>query len=540
MDEVTNIETQVLDHYGLVAAIEREMGLIKIIDKILSKRGQKHFLSHGQAIFSLILCGLGFEDRRLYSMRRFLHARPVELLFGKGILASMFTDDCLGRALDAINKYGPQNFFLDFSGHLLKIKKFHHYLVNMDTTSLSLHGKFPKEKNKAINMTYGHSKDHRPDLPQLILALALSGPASLPFWLNIHSGNENDKKILPNMVKNIEDFRTKVALDQDWIYAADSALYSRKFLLNGNSMKDFKWITRVPESIKSARTLLEKSKVDDSWETEGDYKFTSSQMEYAGVKQRWIIVFHRKSFGKEMGTLKKKIQKESKLIKNILKKRDNHLYQKRNEINKFILEFKKKHPNYDFFYDAYTKRAPSKKGKKKKLIGYKAFIGFRPNKGKYNRLKNKKGKFILTTNEMDEKKLSDSDVFNSYRKQAKVERGFRFIKDPSFRIGQVFLKKPERIQALIVVMVLTLLLHNYGQWWMREKIRGQNFKFKNQLGKPSSSPSAKWIFQSFQKIVLVKYSHGKKVKEFVSNVSQENFLLLKCLGREACSIYGFP
>lgn len=52
----------------------------------------------------------------------------------------------------------------------------------------------------------------------------------------------------------------------------------------------------------------------------------------------------------------------------------------------------------------------------------------------------RKGKFIVATNELDSKKLSDEEALKAYKEQQHAERGFRFLKDPFFFADSMFLK----------------------------------------------------------------------------------------------------
>jgi transposase len=66
--------------------------------------------------------------------------------------------------------------------------------------------------------------------------------------------------------------------------------------------------------------------------------------------------------------------------------------------------------------------------------------------------------FILATNELDEVQLPALEVLAGYKGQASAERGFRFLKDPQFLASSLYLKKPERIMALLMVMTVCLLV----------------------------------------------------------------------------------
>jgi len=61
--------------------------------------------------------------------------------------------------------------------------------------------------------------------------------------------------------------------------------------------------------------------------------------------------------------------------------------------------------------------------------------------GELEKKKEKLGRFILATNDLE---LGGEEVLKYYKGQTRVERGFRFLKDRSFRISEVYLKKRER------------------------------------------------------------------------------------------------
>ena len=63
--------------------------------------------------------------------------------------------------------------------------------------------------------------------------------------------------------------------------------------------------------------------------------------------------------------------------------------------------------------------------------------------------------FVIGTN-IDARHVSDAEVIRAYKAQAQVEGGFRFLKDPLFFVSSLFVKKPCRIQGLLMVMTLAL------------------------------------------------------------------------------------
>ena len=114
--------------------------------------------------------------------------------------------------------------------------------------------------------------------------------------------------------------------------------------------------------------------------------------------------------------------------------------------------------------------------------------------------KNQAGRFILATNVLDKTELTAEDMLSKYKNQQAVERGFRFFKDPYFLTDSVFLKSPQRIEALGLIMGLCLLVYTLGQRQLRQTLKRTQSTVKNQLVRPTARPTLRWIFQCFQSI----------------------------------------
>ena len=84
------------------------------------------------------------------------------------------------------------------------------------------------------------------------------------------------------------------------------------------------------------------------------------------------------------------------------------------------------------------------------------------------RHKQHKGCFVLGTN-IAADDLSDEEVIAAYKAQSQVEGGFRFLKDPLFFVSSLFVKKPTRIQGLLMVMTLALLVYSVAQRRLRQE-----------------------------------------------------------------------
>ena len=121
------------------------------------------------------------------------------------------------------------------------------------------------------------------------------------------------------------------------------------------------------------------------------------------------------------------------------------------------------------------------------------------------------GRFILATNILDPAQLSADEALGEYKGQQGTERSFRFLKDPLFFASSVFLKSAQRIESLGMIMALCLLVYNLGQRQLRLALAQNKATIPNQLGKPTDSPTLRWVFQCFMAIHMVISQEVKQI-----------------------------
>jgi transposase len=190
----------------------------------------------------------------------------------------------------------------------------------------------------------------------------------------------------------------------------------------------------------------------------------------------------------------------------------------------------------------YPKKGKPKASDEKVISGYEIQTTWGKNDAAIHKVLNKKGRFILATNDMNTNAYPDSEILADYKKQQNVERGFRFIKDPWFRVDSIFLKSPKRIQALMMVMTLCLLVYNVAQYKLRESLKESSQTLPNQLGKPIINPTLRWVFQLMEGISIVRFFRESMaeppVKEWVTNLNALRKKIITHFGHEACVMYG--
>ena len=114
--------------------------------------------------------------------------------------------------------------------------------------------------------------------------------------------------------------------------------------------------------------------------------------------------------------------------------------------------------------------------------------------------------FLVATNVLDTGQLGDQELIQACKEQHSVERGFSFLKDPLFLASSVFVKKPSRIVALTLVMVLCLLVYRLAEHWLRTQLAVTRQTVPNQLKQPTDRPTMRWMFQCFEGLSLVRFT----------------------------------
>ena len=280
--KLVNGSNVTIAHLGIVAGLMDSLGIPQYIDSVLPKKRQFK-VSRGEATKSLILNGLGFNERRLFLMPEYFEDLAVDRLIGEGIQPEDLNQYLFGDCLDSIAAYGPTRLFTGIIIHIMGQIKFGTQRLHYDTTSINVTGEYDRALNtRLIEIVRGRSKDHRNDLKQFIINL-VTNQHGIPLFMEPLSGNISDKKTL---IRTIKEVRTNLITDETVYHMADSAVYSAESIASLGQLCF--WITRVPETIKEAQNIVGSDVV---WSPSADprYSYAIFESTYGDVKQRWVM-----------------------------------------------------------------------------------------------------------------------------------------------------------------------------------------------------------------------------------------------------------
>lgn len=520
------VSSTFLGHLGLVAGCFDELGISSVIDGRLPKN-RVHKLDNGVVLKAMLLNGLGFVERKMYLFPEYYGDLPVERLFGVGVQAGDFSDDVLGRFLDRVYEYGATRLFNDIVLDVMKRVSFGTRLLHVDTTSFSVYGEYESSSGRMFEITIGHPKDGRWDLNRFVLAM-VSNQYGVPLFVKAYSGNESDKN---SIIETVEYVRDNLCFDERVYHVADSAFYSLENL--GRVGKHTFWITHVPATLQEARELLG-MEVEMAPCSDARYSFYETRSSYGGVEQKWVLVQSRDMQARMEKTYEKNLSKEMKEALASLKHLCNMEFYCEKDALQAADKWIRGYPRYQFKtldIVAVQKRSEGKRGRPRNgeelRTYYKIEAGIGVNEKAVASEREKLGRFLLASNDLE---LGAEKMLEYYKGQGSVERGFRFLKDKSFRVAEVYLKKPERIEALAMIMVLTLFVYSYAEWKLREKLVKEKETVLSQLKKPTSNPTMKWVFFKFKGITQVEVEIDGTVHVQVANMNDELRKILRFMG----------
>jgi transposase len=492
-----------LEHLGIIASIIDWMEIVDLVNDRLPKH-RHHKVTHGDVVKALILNGLGFVQRRLYLFPEYFENKAVHRLFGKDITAEDFTDDVIGRTLDAIKEYGPEKLFQEIISQVFIKTKLNYHRIHLDTTNFSVHGAYNKTSDEAtINIVKGYPKDGRWELNRFGIGLIVN-QIGVPLFMQLLSGNENDKAVLPEMLAR---FRSQVQFSEPLYCTGDSAFYTENTIKKISD--DVFFITLIPGTVGEQQALLRQD-ISFSPTSDPRYSFYETESTYGGVLQKQVVFLSEEKRKTGEKTLEKNRLKEEQKIPGALGHLNNLEFACEkdaiNEANRWI----KVHPHYEFKTIEITsrrKRKSSARGRPKKdevmetVFSVSTSISLK--EAAWIDERNALGRFVLVTNDLS---MSAEDLLAHYKDQYVVERGFRFMKDKSFAISDIFLKNKGRIEALAMMMVLMLAVYSLGEYQLRSRLAEFNVTVLNQLRKPTGKPSLKWVLSFFDGVVEL-YRH---------------------------------
>jgi transposase len=203
MNEIQNIMTERVDDIPLLLEQMERMGLPALFDAHFPTHGNWQGLSLGWVATIWLSSILSRGDHRLVHVEPWVNQRlwTLRTATGHAVERLDFTDDRLESVLRGLHDDARWTAFeAALNQHTVRVYELSTERIHVDSTSASAYTTVTDEGL----FQFGHSKDHRPDLPQVKVMQAVLDPLGMPLATDVVSGERADDPLYVPCIKRVQ------------------------------------------------------------------------------------------------------------------------------------------------------------------------------------------------------------------------------------------------------------------------------------------------------------------------------------------------
>ena len=467
------------------------------------------------------------------------------------------SDDAAGRALGALFRGEQGALVLAVVRHTIREFEVALEELHNDSTTITFHGKYEEAAaegaragRRTLAITWGHNKDHRPDLKQLVFILTLSEDGGVPLHFRAANGNTTDDQTHIDTWKLL----CELAGRKDFLYVADSKLATAENMTYLDQ-HDGRFVTVLPRTRsedKAFRKSLREGKT--TWRTvyekidEQDEKKVLDCISVAdqpavsaeGYRLLWYHSTRKAELdGLARATrLQRATQELDELRQRLASPRTRYRTRskvaeaaetvlKSREVGDWITVAIEEHTEEHYRQEG--RGRPTKDTKYLKEVSTRFDLTYQIDHPRIAEDQRCDGVFPLITNDVE---LSEEEVLLVYKRQPVIEKRFSQLKT-DFGVAPVYLKDVSRIQSLLCVYFLVLLVEALLERELRRAMEREKIESLPLYpeDRPCRRPTARRVIDLFDDIyrhTLSDDSHAPTV--FVTELSDLQRRILKLLG----------
>jgi transposase len=342
----------------------------------------------------------------------------------------------------------------------------------------------------------------------------ISSDGDVPLLFKAHSGNVSDVTVMKERLDNLKACLKAVDADDLFpeLLVADCKFYTQQ-TLEFAEREGTTWVTRVPDTISETdAVVLRALKNRGGWQKASfDPKISFQEFEVSkwDKQQRFFVVRTQGSKARIQKAMEKRKRKdEEALLKHlrVLKKQSFACLPDLKAAANRALEESQYFKLDEISYN--TKSVQRGPGRPPKHQGTETFhfeaAIYEMDKKRVRQEELEDACFVIASNATESSKSGESILHAYLKDQQGVERGFRFLKSPSYFCDAFFLKNPGRVVALLCIMSLGLLLHSLLQRKARKQLELSKETVPDQKGRKTQKPTQNWINQKFEGLDVIK------------------------------------
>jgi transposase len=391
-----------------------------------------------------------------------------------------------------------------------------------------------------FTITHGYSKDKRPDLKPFVRSM-LCVDRAVPIWGKPEDGNASDKALNTPLLSEIAQILAHHGVGPGAsISIADAALVTED---NLTALGDTFFISRLPATYTACERVIQEAVGQQAWEEVGvlaetkptknrpvaSYQAHESAVTLYGRPYRAVVVHSSAHDKRRQKRLDRELQTSYTTLQAAVRAAGKQEYFCRADAEAAAEKLRARQTDYhrvDVSVEErpqYGKGRPStRKPREVKAMRYGLQAGLTARADRLATKREEAGCFVLLTNVPKEGAFAHGagDVLQAYKEQHGMEQNFGFLKDPLI-VNSLFLKKPERIEALGLVLLLALLLWRVLERSMRVHVDTTGTVLAGWEKKTTARPTAFMMVTKFSGVIVLKVGEQRRLAQPLSAVQQQ-------------------
>lgn len=537
-----------LDHFL------RRMRLEEYLRDALPPEDGRTRLSPAKALL-VLLKNLLVSREPIYGVGEWAARQAADLLCLTPQDVRLLNDDRVGRALDKLFAADIPSLVLNVATHVVKEFGIRLDELHNDSTTVSFCGAYSAAAEQqrvfgrpTLAITFGHSKDHRPDLKQLLFILTVTADGGVPLHFRAESGNVTDDKTHCDTW----DLLCQLTGRRDFLYVADSKLATRENMayvhqrqgrfitvLPRTRAEDAAFRQQVAQGQVAWRPLWEKT--DDEGEVIDRYS-TSDQPSTTEEGYRLVWYYSQRKAEQDAiaraGRIERALTQLAALRDKLHSPRTRYRQQAKvadavadilqscGAADWIVTQIEPK--TVEKFRQARRGR-PGKNTKYTKTVTTRFDLTYRIDDARVAEDATSDGIFPLIANVLD---LSELELLKTYKRQPTIEKRFSQLKT-DFEVAPVYLKAVHRIQAFLCIYFFALLVQALLERQLRQAMQRKDIEALPLYpeGRACRWPTARRMIDLFESIQRHTLTHDKRSAEvLVTELTRLQRRVLTLLG----------
>lgn len=525
---MTTLENFAPGPLPVINAICRECGLVEVINDTVEWDEQQAKVSPGALTAGLIMNFLT-EGQPMYRLSEFFQDKDPENLFGDNISPEDLYDRRFGWTLDKISDANPRTVLNSVITRAIITEGVDINVVHADTTSKSVYGEYEQDgEQNNLNIARGYSRDGNRQLKQFNIGLGVNH-RGVPVIGNIFDGNGSDTTWNKELISEI---RQCLPTDESIVYVADSKAVTGKNLARA-AQQNLPIISRLPGTYAAVDELIDRAWEQADWRDIGavaqrkdavTHEIQEFTETISDQEMRCVVVKPSTIDGRSEKRIDKEINTAEEQLEDAVEELSDRVFACERDAKEALKTWLEEHHPEWFEIDAEVVETERKKSRDKPgrppkdwepyETVYTIAASVQRDAAAITTFKRRESCYVLVTSIDDEDEWSGKDVLEEYKQQITVEQGFPVVKDPK-RVGAIFLKNEQRIEALGYVLIMALLVYSLIERRARLALVDADEPMELAGGPTTFRPTGRRVLQRFENMLISRVDGERVLPENV-------------------------